>query len=82
MGGFRVLCRSLGHGQLVANNCPFCNGVSILKHGRTPVNEVTSYVECKDCGAKTKEVAISEEYSCNDEAIALWNTRYVEDDEE
>lgn len=82
MGGYRVLINTLGKGKLVAENCPFCDGLAILNHDRTSDNQVTSYVKCQECGARTREVIISEAYSSDDEALALWNTRYVPEDDE
>lgn len=78
----RVLINTLGKGKLVAENCPFCDGLAILYHDRTSTNQVTSYVQCQDCGARTREVVISEAYSSDDEAMALWNTRYIPEEEE
>lgn len=79
---FRTLVKSLGKRNVVAKNCPFCNGTSILMHDRNGVGAVTSYVMCQDCHARTTEVVISEAYSSDDTAMELWNTRYSEPEPE
>lgn len=79
---FRTLVKSLGKRNVVAKNCPFCNGTSILMHNRNEVGAVTSYVMCEDCKARTREIVISEAYSSDNTAMELWNTRYSEPESE
>ena len=79
---FRTLVKSLGKRNVVAKNCPFCNGTSILMHDRNEVGAVTSYVMCESCLARTRQTVISEAYSSDDVAMELWNTRYSEPEPE
>ena len=56
--------------------CPFCGGEAELRHGITTMfKQKTSYIECKECHAKSSESTISTEYSCDDRAIEDWNAR-------
>lgn len=79
---FRTLVKSLGKRNVVAKNCPFCNGISTLAHDRNEVGAVTSFVVCTSCQARTRQIVISEAYSSDDTAMELWNTRYSEPESE
>ena len=50
--------------------CPFCGGKAKL----TDLTQATeSWVECTECGARTRFFSNSEE-----DAVSAWNTRHVE----
>lgn len=54
--------------------CPFCGGKSILSHGGTGL-DLHSFVRCEICGAQGQKAWINTEYSCDERAIDIWNTR-------
>jgi len=63
--------------------CPFCGAEADLVHGggKATFNQAerTSFVKCRRCGAQTKEVTISTEFSSDEAALRLWNIRIVGD---
>ena len=61
--------------------CPFCGAEAELLHGGGKASfnqaEKTSLVRCGRCGAQSKEVTISTEFSSDEAAIRLWNIRII-----
>lgn len=55
--------------------CPFCGGKA--EFCATCMDY--AFVKCRECGAKTDNIAISYEYSAKDVAIEAWNRRASDD---
>lgn len=54
--------------------CPFCGGKAEIKRYVEFAFE-QAYVECTDCGARTRMIDPSLKYCANDKAAELWNNR-------
>lgn len=61
--------------DLYLRPCPFCGGKAELKVYRTPQPASYVYVRCRICGSRTRDVEISMEYSSDEVAAKLWNSR-------
>lgn len=61
--------------------CPFCGGQAELIHNSIgfAFDRIVSAVKCVQCGARTRTFEMSTEFSCDDKAVEMWNTRYTED---
>lgn len=53
--------------------CPFCGGEATLNDNEN--GRIYSYVKCRECGAKTRLIKTSAEYSSDERAVEKWNTR-------
>ena len=54
--------------------CPFCDGEASLLWDQISAR-IASYIKCSECGARTKQVVISTEYSSDEKAAEMWNRR-------
>ena len=58
--------------------CPFCGGNGEFKYRNGSQSECV-YIQCKNCGVKTKEIYASVDYCAADEVAKLWNLRMSRD---
>lgn len=63
--------------EIKLKRCPFCGGRAGLSSEGITNNYV--FVQCKDCGARTKGFRIVAEYAAMDVAINEWNKRTRDD---
>lgn len=54
--------------------CPFCGSEARLYHNFIG-DKLTSFVQCIECGARTKMVVIGTAFSSDEQAIEAWNRR-------
>ena len=55
--------------------CPFCGGPGKVVLKQWDLFNVGAIVQCQRCGARTKLIVPSAEYSAKDKAIRRWNRR-------
>ena len=57
----------------ILKSCPFCGGEATLNDNEN--GRIYSYVKCRECGAKSKLIKVSAEYSSDEKVVEKWNTR-------
>ena len=59
--------------------CPFCGGEAELRRNEG-ASYLYSYVKCTnyECGSSSRYIRMNPEYSSDDKAIKVWNTRVPE----
>lgn len=57
------------------DNCPCCGGEAEIQRPSVGLGSSYIYINCKNCGLRTRNVYASTDYCAEDEVIKLWNRR-------